>query len=391
MLGNAVKISTLYGVDIKIDASWLLIAGLIVWSLSIGYFPDRLPDASSAGVLAAAVVSMLGLFGSLILHELAHAAVARRHGVATTGITLFLFGGVAELEADPSDPDTELRVAGAGPIASIAISVLCWVAAAGAARLGAGAGAEAGAGAWAAATAILGYLAVVNMWLALFNLLPAFPLDGGRVFRAILRKRGYTVVSATRRAVGITSVVSWVLIALGISTLFTGGSGFGLWPALVGVFLLVIGRAGLTQVETEHALGARRVADLMTRHPYCAHPDQTLSELVNRLFLAHGVSFAPVVMNGELLGYVDVHMVRGIEREHWTTTAVNDVLEDISEDGQVPPTMPAVALMGRIAKTGRRKFLVVEDGRLIGVVTMSDLLAFLEVVRQIERARDASP
>lgn len=373
MWGRSVTITRLGGFDIKIDASWLVIAALIVWSLSTGYFPQVLPDASRDAWFIAAVIAMLGLFASLVLHELSHSVVARMHGLGIRGITLFLFGGVAELEDEPASPVIEFRVAVVGPLASLLLAALSWSAATGVAALGLGELSE----------AILRYLAGINLTLALFNMVPAFPLDGGRVFRAYLWHRSGDLLEATRRATRLSAGFAWLLIVLGGLALVSAGAAAGIWPILLGVFLLALGRASYRSVEVSAYLDGRRVSALMTRDAVTADPDQTLAELVNRVFLAHGVSFVPVVENGRVLGYVDMPLVRRIDRENWATTRVDDVVEASAPDNTVSPDLRAGELLAKMSRGGRRKFLVVRDGRLDGIVTLSDVARHLDVSRSV--------
>ena len=163
----------------------------------------------------------------------------------------------------------------------------------------------------------------------------------------------------------------------------------GLWSVLIGLFLQQASRAALGSPDTKAAPAGRSVGDLMTRDPWTARPDQTLSELVNRLFLARAISFAPVVEDGTLLGYVDIHMVRRIDRENWTSTSVNDVIESVGPDNAVSPALPGDALFARIARTGRRKFLVVLENSLVGVVSLSDVMSDLDVSRQLRQSPPA--
>jgi Zn-dependent protease len=327
--------------------------------------------------LAAAALSMLGLFASLILHELAHAVMARHHGLSISGITLFFFGGVAELDTEPGSPSVEWRVAIVGPLASLGLAALFSSSALAVQVLGLG----------AVVATVLGYLAALNLMLAVFNMIPAFPLDGGRVLRAVLWRRGGNLLQATRQAVSVSGVFAWGLIGLGIVALFSAGPATGLWPILIGVFIMALGQASLRQVEMQQVLGTRRVADLMTRDPVTGRPDQTLDDIINHVFLAHGISFAPVVEAGTLLGYVDLSIIRRIDREHWTTTIVDDVIESLSDDNALSPDLPAQALMDRITGGARRKFMVANDGALVGVVTLSDVTAHLAVSRQIAALR----
>lgn len=374
MWGNAVKVARLRGIDIKLDASWFLIAGLIVWSLASAYFPDQMPGADTATLIASAIVAMLGLFASLVLHELAHAEVAGRFGLRISGITLFLFGGVAELPSEPKSGQSEFWIAIAGPISSLCLALGFWFCASTAALLGLP----------EPVRVVLSYLAVLNLILALFNLLPAFPMDGGRVLRAWLWIQSGDLLAATKRATSVSTVFAYGFMGLGLYAAFTSTMAAGLWPILIGLFVLATSRAALAELETKSALHGRTVADLMTRTPWTAHPEQTLSDLVNRVFLEHGITFAPVVEDSALLGYVDLQIVRKIDRENWTTTTVDDVIENIGQENTVPPQMSGIDLMSLIFTTGRRKFVVADRNRLIGVITLSDVLAHLNVFREVE-------
>lgn len=377
MWGNAIKIARIQGFDIKIDASWVLIATLIVWSLSSGYFPVQLPGARPFTLVTMAVVAMLGLFGSLILHELSHAIVARRFDLLVSNITLFLFGGVAELKSEPNCSRSELWIAIAGPVASLSIALAIWITAQAAFI----------AGLPNTVYEVLSYLALINFVLALFNILPAFPMDGGRVLRAWLWGRSGDLLAATRRATAVSTVFAYGLIVLGLCFFFAGAVAEGLWPALIGLFLLSAARASLAELETKVAFRGRQVADLMTRNPWTVRPDQSVSDIVDRMFLEHGISFAPVVENGVLLGYVDLATVRKIDRENWNTTKVEDVLERTDAKNTVPITMESLDLILRMQKTDRHKFLVVEERKLVGVITLSDMLALLRVFSSLPRPR----
>ncbi len=371
--GRSVRIARLVGFDVKIDISWVLIAALVVWSLSQGYFPSVLPGASPETLFTMSVAAAIALFGSLILHELAHSLVARRHGIRIKSITLFLFGGVAEMEDEPPDAATEFRVAVAGPLASFALSLAFWVLAM----------LTMGLPGMEAVQAVLLYLAVANLILAVFNLLPAFPLDGGRVYRAILWGQIGDQLEATRRAARLSTVTAYGLIALGIFTLFNGAVAAGIWPIMIGLFLLAASTATYRQLLTRKALHGLFVANLMTTAPWTAEPDQTLQDLVDQVFLNHSVSFAPVMAGARPIGYIDLHLLTRIDRENWATTTVNDVFEGLSARDVVGPRDSAPDLLERITRTGQRKFLVIDDGRLAGVVTLSDFTAYLNVAAQV--------
>jgi len=374
MFSNSVKLFDIFGFQIKVDPSWLIIAALIVWSLSSGYFPQEVPDLHNSDYLALAVVAMLGLFAGLILHELAHSLVARRFGLGVGGITLFLFGGVAELEQEPESAGSEFWIAIAGPLMSFALAALFWVAT----------GAVTASGASGGLVALFEYLAAINLILALFNLLPAFPLDGGRVLRAALWRAKGDLLAATRTASLAGSAFGYALVALGLFALFSGQSIIGsLWHVLIGLFLAGAARATYQQMLTRRALVGRKVGDLMTRAVHTTGPDRTVRDLVEDVMLAHGVGFVPVIEDGRALGYVDTGTVRGIDRDNWDAARVEDVFVALTPDMRSSPREPLEQLLKRISQSGRRKFIVEDGRRFAGVVTLSDLVAHIEVLRDL--------
>ncbi len=372
MFSNSVRIFRLLGFDIRVDPSWLLIAALIVWSLSTSYFPEVL-RASQSTYLTLGVVAMLGLFGSLILHELAHSLVARHYGVEIRGITLFLFGGVAEMGHDPKSAVAEFWIAVAGPAMSFALASAFWVLTALVEIAGGAAG----------VVALLGYLAIVNLVLAIFNLIPAFPLDGGRVYRAWVWNRSGDILEATRKASDLGATFAYLLIGLGCVSLFLGAHVGGLWQIMIGLFLLAAAKTTYQRELTRTVLEDKTVSSMMTRQPVTAHPDQTLAELVNRIILHHRTSFVPVVENGVLLGYVDSDTLAKIDRENWPNTQVGDIFVGVDDSNSVAPSLAAEALLDRISETGRRKFLVTDGRHLLGVIAISDLMSYLSLLRNL--------
>lgn len=375
MFANSVKIFTFNKIDIKIDPSWLLIAALITWSLSRQFFPEVLPGANTSVYLAMAVVAMLGLFGSLLLHELAHSMVARHLGVPIKSITLFLFGGVAELEAEPTSARVEFWIAVAGPAMSLCLAiefrVLEYIAV--------------WSGLPAALVEILSYLALINLVLALFNLLPAFPLDGGRVLRAVLWSRSGDVLSATRLAAKSGAFLAYAMMTLGVVSLFQGALVAGLWQIMIGGFVLAAARASYTQQLAKAAFVGRTVGTLMTRNPITASPDLTLSEFVNQIMLQKHVNFVPILEGNVLLGHMDPSVLAGIDRENWSNTRVGDVFVGLDQAAMTGADMPVQDLLEIISNTGQRKFLVVSDHDLLGVITLSDLTRFLSSADQDQR------
>lgn len=373
MFSRAVRIVDILGFQIKVDPSWLLIAMLVVWTLSSGYFPERVPGLGGGDYFGLGVVAAFAFFAGLILHELAHSLVARHFGLRVGGITLFVFGGVAELDEEPANARSEFWIAIAGPAMSLVLAGICWLVGESLKN----------AGVSAPTQAVLEYLALINLILAVFNLLPAFPLDGGRVLRAALWQRSGDVIGATRRASLVSELLAYVIMTLGLLALFSGNTASGLWQVLIGMFLLSAARSTYQQLVMKTALGGRTVNSMMTRTIIRAGPEDSLADVVDKLMLPNAQSFIPVSEGEHLLGYVDTALIRRIDRENWDSTHVNDIF--IASDGTntVPPDLPANALLRRIAETGRRKFLVAENQRLLGVITLSDLLSYLAVLQEI--------
>ncbi len=367
MFSNSVKLLSVAGFEIKVDPSWLVIASLVTWSLSQQYFPSILPDAPAATYLTMAVIGMLGLFGSLLLHELAHSVVARHLGLEIKSITLFIFGGLAELGAEPKSARDEFWIAIAGPAMSLCLALGFWI-------LAHIAFAASGA---AALVEVLSYLALINLVLALFNMVPAFPLDGGRVLRAYLWHRSGDALAATRAASRSGTVFAYFLMALGIVTLFQGGVVTGLWYVLIGGFVLVAARSSYTSQLARKAFADKFVRDLMTLSPITVGPELILSEFVNQIMLRDNVSFVPVVEGDVLLGHIDQFVLSGIDPENWGNTRVGDVFVGLEPSTIVAPDMSVKDLFEIIGETNQRKFMVVDDHTLLGVITLADLTRYL--------------
>lgn len=369
MFANARKIFTVNGFDIKLDPSWLIIATLITWSLSQQYFPSKFPGATSTAYLTMAVIAMLCFFASLLLHELAHSVVARRLGVPIKSITLFMFGGVAELEAEPTSAPVEFWIALAGPVMSLTLAFGLWM-------LGQVASIVTDV---TPVTLVLSYLALVNLVLALFNLVPAFPLDGGRMLRAYLWHRSGNVLSATKTAANSGATFAYILMGFGLLALFQGALVTGLWQLLIGGFVLAAARSSYQSQLARMVFDGKFVRDLMKPDPITVGPEITLSEFVNLIMLQHGVSFVPVIDSGVLLGHMDRAVLSGIDRENWGSTRVGDVFAKRDDQSTLAPDLPVQDLLALIGKTGRRKFLIIKGQTLLGVISLADLTHYLQV------------
>lgn len=367
MFGNRLTLFDLFGFKVRIDASWLLLAGLIVWSLAGGYFPLAAPGFEPATYWVMGLVGLVGLALSIVLHELSHALVARRYDIPIVGITLFVFGGVAEMHEEPKTAKGEFLMAIAGPLASVAIAVLAYAAAAVSVRLGIELGNP--------AVVVLGYLALINLLLAAFNMIPAFPLDGGRVLRAALWAWKKDILWATRMATGSGTVLGFVLMGAGIWTALTGAVLAGAWWFIIGVFVRAAAMQAYRQ-ELSRREG-RAVTDFMRADPVTVSPGLTLEALVDGVFIRHPHGSYPVVDDeGCLVGCVTLDAVRGVVRSEWAHRRVAEVMEPC-EPALISVAADAGEALRRMRVTGRSRLMVMRGERLVGVLSLKDLLQFL--------------
>ncbi|WP_456387530.1 site-2 protease family protein [Profundibacter sp.] len=376
MFKNAIDVVKVFDFRIKIDPSWFLIVALIVWSLSTAYFPDALPGYTRAGYILLSILAALGLFGSLILHELAHSLVARRFGVNIAGITLFIFGGVAELEKEPANAKSEFWIAIAGPVMSLFLGGVALVTSA----------AIQSSGLSHAGAVLFSYLGLINLVLAAFNMVPAFPLDGGRILRAALWAYRGDLLWATRIASTAGSIFGYALVFSGLWALFSGVTVGGLWQILIGMFVLSASKGTYQHLATKQALKDQTVRALMTQQSSVASPADTLDHVVNDIMLGHNVSFVPVLDGDHLLGYIDTLMVQKVGRDKWVATLVGDAYVVVSDANTIAPDTPTQALMDKITRTGQRKFLVSDGNALLGVITLADLTTYLAIRQGLDPA-----
>jgi len=363
----------LFGFPVRIDVSWFVVAVLITWSLATGLFPARIPGLTPATYWVMGVVGMLALFGSIVVHEFAHAMVARRRGIPMRGITLFIFGGVAEMGDEPASATAELMMAVVGPLTSVAIAAVCFLVA------------SAAHGHWPLpVVGVLAYLAFVNAALAAFNMLPAFPLDGGRVFRAALWKWKGDFRWATRVAAAAGSGFSFAFMALGVFTLLRGDLIDGLWWFLIGLFLRRASSASYEQVLLRRAFEGEPVRRFMTANPVTAPAGISIQDLVESYVYHYHHKLFPVTENGHLVGCITTRDVKAVPHEQWKQRTVGTLAHAVSSENSVAPDMDAMKAITLMQRTGRQRLLVVSNGELAGVVTLKDLLRFFALKVQLD-------
>jgi Zn-dependent protease/predicted transcriptional regulator len=361
MFGGAWRLGRLGGVEIRVDSSWVVIALLITYSLFLQFSRSVEGLASGAALVLAIVVALL-FFGSVLVHELAHALFAKRRGIPVRGITLFLFGGATEAKVEAKGPTDELVVSIVGPVTSLLIGGLCLLLG----MIPTLTPVEAG----------LRYLGVVNVALAVFNMLPGFPLDGGRVLRSIV----WRVTGSFRRATRVASiagqVVGYLIIAAGVMSLIRGVIVSAIWLAAIGWFLVQAARQSYADVEIRRVLRSVEAEDLMSPNLVSIEPDITLRDSVDRYFMRYDHAAFPVQEDGHTIGLLTLRGVRRVPQEEWTGRTVRQAMEPIGTQCSVDADARMDTVVARLQDGGR--CLVVRNGEVVGIITPSDIARWLE-------------
>jgi Zn-dependent protease len=371
-MGDAIPLGRIGGFAVKIHWSVLVILWLFTWSLA-STLPAAVKGYSSAGYWMAGACGALVLLASLLAHELAHAVVARRAGVSVGSVTLWLFGGVTTLGGEAKTPKAAFRIAIAGPATSLAL----------AAMFGGLVAALRAAHAAPIVVGVSSWLAMINLVLGLFNLLPGAPLDGGRVLRAYLWRRHGDIARAGIGAARAGRVLAYVLIALGLAEFVTGSLVGGVWLAFIGWFIFAASREEETRISTQQLFAGVRVADAMTARPHSAPGWISVDEFIQRYVLGDRHSAYPVAgRDGSIVGLVTLAQLRDVAPDRRPTTSVSDIALPLHAVPTAAPREPLSALLERMAAAGpRSRALVVDGGQVVGIVTPSDVTRLLDVYR----------
>jgi Zn-dependent protease/CBS domain-containing protein len=376
MFGNRIKLFKLLGFEVRVDWSWIIIAILIAWSLSKGLFPSYYKNLSPQTYWWMGIIGAAGLFLSIIAHEFSHSLVARKYGLPMKGITLFIFGGVAEMEDEPASAKVEFMMAIAGPICSILIALIFYGIHA--------AGKQAGLA--QPINGVVGYLAWINAILAGFNLLPAFPLDGGRVLRSILWGVKKNLRWATYVSSRIGSGFGILLIILGVIQVFRGNFVGGMWWFLIGMFLQGAAKASYQQLLTRRALEGEPVRRFMKTDAITVPPSISLDELVEDYVYKYHFKMFPVVEDHDrLLGCVTTRQIKEIPRTEWGRKTVGDVASQCTPENTIEPQADAMKALSTMKQSGASRLMVVERGRLVGIISLKDLLELLSLKVELEQ------
>lgn len=374
MFEKRVTLFKLMGFQVRLDPSWLILAVLITWTLAEGWFPAHYQGLSHASYWWMGAAGALGLFVSIVFHELCHSLIARRYGLPMRGITLFIFGGVAEMDEEPESPRVEFLMAAAGPFSSFLLALGFHYAHAAGARAG-----------WPLQiTGTVRYLALINAMLAIFNLIPGFPLDGGRLLRSILWGWTGNLRWATRIASQIGSGFGTLIFIMGIFNVLAGNVVGGLWWFLIGTFLRNASRMSYQQLLTRRAFEGERISRFMNRDPITVPSTLSVAALVEDYVYRYHFKMFPVVDNGGLVGCVGMREVKHTPREEWASLTVGEIASKCSTENTIGPDADALSAISTMSRTGRSRLLVVEGDRLVGIVSLKDMLKLLSIKLDLE-------
>lgn len=362
---GSVKIASVMGIPIRVHFSWLIIFGLITWSLSTFYFPHAAPDLPARHYWLGGVAAALLLFFSVAFHELLHSFVALKYKLPISDITLFIFGGVSQMKGEPPNPQAEFRIAIAGPLSSFFLAGVFYavyqLVPAGVVR------------------ALLVYLTQLNFILGVFNLIPGFPMDGGRVLRAYLWNRSKDFLYATRKASGYGQNIALAFILFGVFTLFTGYTG-GLWLMLIGWFLYSAAQASYQQVSLHEMLRGIKVRNIMVRDVVSLPSDVPVENAVNDYFLRYGFGGFPVMEGGRFLGFVSMKEVKDVPREEWRNRRVGDIVVPHDRKGEIDEDSDAMKALEKMIGEDRGRLAVMENGGIVGLITRNGIAKYLQIM-----------
>ncbi len=371
MLRSGIPIGKAFGITLRLHYSWFIIFALVTWALTASYFPSFYPSWSLGTRIAAGLITSLLFFGSVLAHELMHSLVSQRQGVPVKDITLFILGGVSQISEEPREPRHEFNMAIVGPLASLIIGGILWGIYFGI-RHADNAAAE-------FITPIVYWLGFINLALGVFNLIPGFPLDGGRVLRSLLWWRSRNLRSATRIASTIGRVIGFLFIFGGIYLIFTSYWLNGIWIAVIGWFLESAASNSYRQLLLQDMFRGHLASEVMSRDCVLVPPETTLDHLVNENILTSGRRCFPVVSGSRVMGLMTLHNVRAVPRERWDTETVQAAMTPFDRLRWVRPDEELSSVFRLLTENDINQVPVVQDGQIVGIVTRENLLNFVNI------------
>jgi Zn-dependent protease/CBS domain-containing protein len=375
MFGTSWRIARIAGIEVRVDSSWTVIALLITYSLYLrfSFLYGSLTTGEAVGL---AIVGSVLFFGSVLGHEMAHALVSQARGIRVQDITLFLFGGATRARVESRGPGDEFLIAVVGPLTSALLAGLFWIID----IFGRDVLSR-------PVTGMFGYLAWVNLLLAGFNLVPGFPLDGGRLLRSAIWKATGSIGQATRIASLAGQAVGWLLVAGGVAFLLTGNLAGGIWFAFIGWFLVQGARASYEELQLRQMLRGVEARDVMARDLLRIPPDLTLQDAIDGYFMRYDHGAFPVEEQGRTIGLLTMRGVRRVPRDQWSMRRVRDSMVSLGDQIVVSPDARMDQVMSKLEDSDANRVLVVDDGEVVGIITSSDLTRWLQRWRGVEARR----
>jgi Zn-dependent protease/CBS domain-containing protein len=371
------------GIDIGIHFTWIFIFIFFSWSLAEAYFPSAYPGFSTWAYWVTGIIATLLIFVSVLIHELAHSLVARSRGLPVSSITLFILGGVSNLEEEPAQPSVEFNMAIVGPATSIILAVVFWlITSAVMGRIIPIPELFGGIPNATLVTAVIGYLGIINLFLGAFNLIPGFPLDGGRVLRSIIWGSTSDLAKATNIAGIVGQIFGWILIGLGVFFIFWASLFTGLWLAFIGWFLNSTADASRKEIALRERLSHVKVRELIGPEPETIGPQTTIAEMVSNVFNRHHGRAVPVCKDGQLLGIVTITDVKGVPQERWNNIAVEQImtrepLYTVSPDDNVYTALKMVT------QHNINQVLIKQNEKCAGLLSRADIINHLQYTQEL--------
>jgi len=368
---NTIHLGKIFGIQIRIDYSWFIIFLLISWSLGSHYFPYYYPGWQFLTYWIVALSTCLIFFASVLAHELSHSLVSKAHGIPVRDITLFIFGGAAQIVSEPEKPGKEFLMAFAGPLVSIVIAIffrlVVFV-------IGSPLN---------PVSALAYWLSRINLILAIFNLVPGFPLDGGRLLRATIWKVTGNFRKATRVASGAGQFIAFMLIFFGMFMFFTGRFFNGIWFVFIGWFLNNAAERSYRWVALKDAMRGVTVEEAMVKECYGVPGDTTIEQLVYEHIIRGGSRCLPVIEQGRVLGLVTLHQVKEVPRHAWNSTTVKEVMIPLDKARAVKPGDPLFSVFETMTREDIGQLPVVQDGELVGIIGRDSILSFIRTLSEL--------
>jgi len=368
MFRNSIKLFRIFGIEIRLDFSWFIIFALFAYYFGFYYFPSVLPGTGSGYIILVTIITVILFFTSILVHEMSHSIVAIRKGAPVERITLFLFGGMAQIQKEPETPAGEFVMAIAGPAASFVLAIIfgaIWFV----------------SGQYVLVQEPAKYLSIINIVLGLFNMLPGYPLDGGRVLRSVIWKVTGDLRKATLIASTAGRVIGFLIIAAGIFFFFTGNFLNGVWLAFIGWFLQSSAQAGYRQLLLETNIKGIKVGDIMNEDLVMVDKGIKLQELVDDYFLKYRFGRFPVVEDLEkqkFIGIISLHDIKAIDRQKWSEVRAGDIVKTAGEEEKVNMSTEVSEAIRKMGKSGLGHLVIMSGGRLKGIITRSDVMRFVK-------------